>query len=204
MSRSPDRPGLRSVASNTGRRRVSAAALLSVVLAVGGGPAAGAQESPTPPPPPPAGAVGEVLDIVGEVESLDGTESQTRASETVTVALTSDVLFAFDKADLTGEAQARLQAVAEQIQAESAGGVIAIEGHTDDQGSDAYNDDLSQRRAESVRGALSGLLSGLDVTLEASGHGEREPKVPNVVNGQPSEANRAKNRRVEIVYDLKQ
>jgi outer membrane protein OmpA-like peptidoglycan-associated protein len=150
----------------------------------------------------PPDAAGPVYDVVGPVESLDGSERESRAGSTVTVALTSDVLFAFDRADLTGEASSRLDRVAEQISADSAGGAVAVHGHTDDQGSDAYNDDLSRRRAESVRQALADRLGG-DRTIEAEGRGEREPAVPNVVDGRPSEENRARNRRVEIVYDAR-
>jgi outer membrane protein OmpA-like peptidoglycan-associated protein len=154
-------------------------------------------------PVAPPDAAGPVYDIVGPVESLDGSERESRAGSTVTVALTSDVLFAFDRADLTGEARSRLDRVAGQISTDSAGGAVAVHGHTDDQGSDAYNDDLSRRRADAVRQALAGRLGGIR-TIEATGHGEREPTVPNVVDGRPSEENRARNRRVEIVFDVRQ
>jgi outer membrane protein OmpA-like peptidoglycan-associated protein len=146
-------------------------------------------------------AVGVVEDLVFFVESLDGTQSEERADTEVTVTLTSDVLFALDEADLTAEARGRLASVAEQIRTEGAGGVISIAGHTDDQGSDSYNQDLSERRAESVRAALAELLSDVDVEFETAGHGESEPRVPNIVDGEPSEENRAKNRRVEITYN---
>jgi outer membrane protein OmpA-like peptidoglycan-associated protein len=157
----------------------------------------------TPVPLPPSDAAGPVYDVVGPVESLDGSERESRAGSTVTVALTSDVLFEFDRADLTGDARSRLDRVAEQISADSAGGAVGVHGHTDDQGADDYNDDLSRRRAESVRQALADRL-GADLTIEATGHGEREPAVPNVVDGRPSEENRSRNRRVEIVYDARQ
>jgi len=52
-----------------------------------------------------------------------------------------------------------------------------------------------------VRAALAGLLDDHGDRLEAEGHGEREPRVPNVVDGEPNEENRARNRRVEIVFD---
>jgi outer membrane protein OmpA-like peptidoglycan-associated protein len=169
-------------------------------LVIGSGTAAWAQQPPAPPPD----AVGAVHDIIGEVESLDGTESETRKDKTVTLALTSDVLFAFDKADLVAQARERLRKAAERIKADGAGGPVRIEGHTDDQGSDAYNDGLSQRRAEAVRTALAALLAGQSVTLQARGFGERRPKLPNVVGGKPSARNRARNRRVEIIFDAKQ
>jgi outer membrane protein OmpA-like peptidoglycan-associated protein len=135
------------------------------------------------------------------VESLDASESETRDDRTVTVTLTSDVLFAFDKWEVTGAARARLARIAEGIRADAADGAIEIAGHTDDQGSEAYNRRLSQRRAEAVRGVLAELLSGRSVTLEAAGYGETRPRVPNLVDNRPSAKNRALNRRVEIVYD---
>ncbi|MCK2221055.1 OmpA family protein [Actinomadura sp. ATCC 31491] len=167
--------------------------------------------APTPVPPVPSGATGAVQDlvlpvedIVGAVESLDGTESETKQGRQVTVALTSDVLFALDKWQLTAAARRRLAQVAEKVDAESAGGVIKIEGHTDDQGGDAYNRTLSRRRAQAVEQAVRGLVTVAGVTFQATGHGESRPRVPNVVAGKPVEKNRARNRRVEIVFTAKQ
>lgn len=176
---------------------------LSVVLAL--------LLSPTPPPSAPPDAIGAVEDlvfpiedIVGEVESMDGTESETKQGRQVRVAVTSDVLFALDKWQLTAKARQRLAKVAERVEAEGAGGVVTIEGHTDDQGTDAYNRTLSERRAQSVRQAMGGLLTDAGVRLESRGFGESRPKLPNVVEGKPVEKNRAKNRRVEIVFTAKQ
>jgi outer membrane protein OmpA-like peptidoglycan-associated protein len=145
-----------------------------------------------------------VEDIIGEIESLDGTESETQEGTQVTVALTSDVLFALDKWQLTAKARQRLGEVADKVGTESAGGLVKIQGHTDDQGSDAYNLRLSQRRAQAVEQAMRGLLTDAGVTLQAQGYGESRPKLPNVVDGRPMAKNRAKNRRVEIVYNVKQ
>lgn len=170
--------------------------------------------SPTllsPTPAPPADATGPVEnlvlpveDIIGEVESLDGTESETKQGEQVTVALTSDVLFAVDKWVLTGAAKQRLREVARKIDAEGAGGVVKVEGHTDDQGTDAYNATLSQRRAQAVQQAMRAMLTGGNADLQAKGYGESRPKVPNIVDGKPIAQNRAKNRRVELVFNVKQ
>ncbi|MCF6476642.1 OmpA family protein [Nonomuraea sp. MG754425] len=167
--------------------------------------------SPAPAPTPPADATGvvedlvlPVEDIVGEVESMDGAESETKLGRQVTVAVTSDVLFAVDKWQLTAKARQRLAKVAAKVEAEGAGGVVKIEGHTDDQGTDAYNVTLSQRRAQAVEDIMRGLLSSAGVTLEAHGYGEGRPKVPNLVDGKPVAKNRAKNRRVEIVFTARQ
>ncbi|WP_157250382.1 OmpA family protein [Nonomuraea typhae] len=157
--------------------------------------------SPTPPPAatlPVEDLVFPVEDIVPEVESLDGAESETKQGDQVRVALTSDVLFALDKWTLTAKAGRRLTEVAAKIKAEGAGGVVTIEGHTDDQGADAYNLTLSRRRAEAVRRALQGGLTG--TAFDVKGYGEARPKLANLVDGRPQEKNRAKNRRVEIVF----
>jgi outer membrane protein OmpA-like peptidoglycan-associated protein len=68
-----------------------------------------------------------------------------------------------------------------------------VEGHTDSQGTDAHNLDLSQRRAESVRAAL--LARGYDASrVQAVGIGEARP----VADNNTAEG-RANNRRVEII-----
>ncbi len=78
---------------------------------------------------------------------------------------------------------------------------ILIEGHTDDTGSEQYNMSLSKKRAEAVRDYL--IAQGVAPSrLTAKWYGETQPKYPN------DEANRAKNRRVELaIYaneDMKQ
>jgi OOP family OmpA-OmpF porin len=65
------------------------------------------------------------------------------------LATLKDVHFAFDSAQLTGEAKSILDAAVPAINAHPAG-TISVEGHTDSTGSDAYNSQLSQRRARSV------------------------------------------------------
>ena len=71
---------------------------------------------------------------------------------------------------------------------------ILIVGHTCDIASDEYNELLSERRAQSVRDFLEG--AGLEVdAIRTEGHGEREPRLPNI-----SEQNRSQNRRVEITF----
>ncbi|MFG3436032.1 OmpA family protein [Nonomuraea sp. NPDC047897] len=189
-------------------RSRSAVLVTALSAAVLGLPPAAAAATPVPSPPPGVSGTVEDLvlpveDIIGEVESLDGTESQSRRGTEVTVALTSDVLFAVDKWVLTAEARRRLQQVAGKVRAEAAGGVVRIEGHTDDQGADAYNRTLSQRRAQAVEQAMRTLLGDAGVTLQARGYGESRPKLPNLIDGKPVADNRAKNRRVEIVFDAR-
>jgi outer membrane protein OmpA-like peptidoglycan-associated protein len=70
---------------------------------------------------------------------------------------------------------------------------ISIEGHTDNTGNAAHNKKLSEDRANAVLNALTG--QGIDKSrLSAQGFGSERPLVAN-----DSEANKAKNRRVELV-----
>lgn len=70
---------------------------------------------------------------------------------------------------------------------------LEVQGHTDDQGKDDYNLDLSQRRAETVVAYLG--LFGIDTgRLVPQGFGESKPVMENT-----TEEGRAKNRRVELV-----
>lgn len=91
-----------------------------------------------------------------------------------------------------------LDAVAKTILVSPTIGRVEIQGHTDERGSDAYNLDLSERRAASVRRYLTGVGVG-DEQLESHGYGERQPKIR-----RSNEAAWAKNRRVEfIILDRK-
>ncbi|WP_424528085.1 OmpA family protein [Sphaerisporangium viridialbum] len=176
-------------------------AILALALTLVACPTAAAWADPVDTTAGVEDVIAPVDDIIAEVESLDGAESESKQGEQVTVALTSDVLFALDKAALTPQARKRLEQVAAKIQAESTGGVVRIEGHTDDQGTDAHNDALSLKRAQAVQQALQGKLSG--VTFQAKGFGETRPKLPNIVDGRPVDENRARNRRVEIIFNAK-
>ncbi len=71
---------------------------------------------------------------------------------------------------------------------------VAIEGHTDDTGGREYNLALGQKRAESVRNALS-LLGVADAQMEAVSYGKEKPA--SMGNDEDS---RAKNRRAELSY----
>ena len=99
--------------------------------------------------------------------------------------------FEFDKAELSVKDRELLSRIA-GILMTSHDYTISVNGHTDDVGSDAYNQRLSQRRAEAVRDYL--VKSGLPPEiLSVEGHGKALPLVAGT-----SEAARAKNRRVEL------
>jgi outer membrane protein OmpA-like peptidoglycan-associated protein len=102
-----------------------------------------------------------------------------------------DVLFDFDRSTLRPEADAILQPVLDMLRADPAM-AIDIEGHTDWIGSDAYNDGLSQRRAQAVVEWLA--AHGIDRSrISAVGRGESEPVATNRTAG-----GRQLNRRVEV------
>ena len=101
------------------------------------------------------------------------------------------VTFENDSAQLKPESAATLDSVAASLLAWPEVRV-EVEGHTDSTGSDAYNQKLSQKRAESVRDYL--VAKGVDASrLSAKGYGEAEPIADN-----KSEDGRARNRRVEL------
>jgi outer membrane protein OmpA-like peptidoglycan-associated protein len=90
-------------------------------------------------------------------------------------------------------AQAKLNDVAIALTKQDAESKIIIEGHTDSQGEPAYNQDLSQRRAQSVRDYLVSRGMAAD-RVTAQGFGLTRPIADNT-----SPEGRANNRRVEIV-----
>ena len=117
---------------------------------------------------------------------------ETRDTPRGLVVNMGDVLFDFGKYDLRPEAREKLAKLSGIILAHS-GLNLAVEGHTDNVGSDEVNQKLSEQRAESVRGYLIG--QGLaDSTVTSRGFGKTNPADDN-----SSAAGRQKNRRVEIV-----
>lgn len=128
-------------------------------------------------------------------QSLQGTgiQVQRTAENTLTLNMpsTSNVTFAFARSDLSYEAQNALNSIA-QVLNNYPDSTIMVTGHTDDVGSDADNQRLSEARANSVANYLS--QRGVNaMRISKQGMGESQPKVPNT-----SDANRAINRRVEI------
>lgn len=99
--------------------------------------------------------------------------------------------FEFDKADLSAKDRELLSRIA-GILVTAQDYTISVNGHTDDVGSDAYNQGLSQRRAQAVRDYLVTAGVPADI-LEVVGHGKSLPLVRGT-----SEAARARNRRVEL------
>ena len=126
-------------------------------------------------------------------QALDDSTSTHTGSKDITVTLASDVTFASDSAELTSAADAQLKTVAGQLAQYPDGGTLTIVGHTDDVQDDAYNQTLSEKRANAVKTRL-GQLTKLDKwQTSVSGKGESQPKIKDT-----SDEARAVNRRVEI------
>jgi outer membrane protein OmpA-like peptidoglycan-associated protein len=102
------------------------------------------------------------------------------------------IFFDFDKATLKPESL-RLLGYMITLLKENSALKLEVQGHTDNKGSDNYNLELSQRRAETVVGFMG--LFGVDSSrLIPKGCGETKP-----VAGNDTEEGRAKSRRVELV-----
>lgn len=107
------------------------------------------------------------------------------------VVTLGDVLFEFNRAEVKPTAQARLAKLADFLKQYPERRVL-IEGHTDNVGSASYNEQLSTRRAESIRGQLV-LLGVSSERMATIGYGKDYPVASN-----DSDTNRAINRRVEV------
>lgn len=109
------------------------------------------------------------------------------------ITLSGGVLFASSKAELLPAAQLKLNSVAEALIQQDPDSSMVVEGHTDSQGGDTYNQDLSQRRAQTVRDYLVTRGVAAD-RVTAQGFGASRSVADN-----KSAEGRANNRRVEIV-----
>lgn len=130
---------------------------------------------------------------LNRLEAALGQIAETRRTALgLVMNLGSDYLkFEFDKADLRQEDRELLSRIA-GILLTSQDYTISVNGHTDDVGTQAYNQNLSERRAKAVRDYL--VKAGLPAEiLSVTGHGKALPLVPG-----SSEEARAKNRRVEL------
>jgi outer membrane protein OmpA-like peptidoglycan-associated protein len=109
------------------------------------------------------------------------------------ITLSGSILFATNKSDLLPSAQMKLNEVAAALSKQDSTSTMVVEGYTDSQGTATYNQDLSQRRARSVRDYLISRGIASD-RVTAQGFGLTRPIADN-----ESPEGRANNRRVEIV-----
>ena len=119
-------------------------------------------------------------------------ELHAQKTERGMVVTIGDVLFATDRAELNPNGMATVRKLAE-VMMQNPDRTVLVEGFTDSTGSHAHNQDLSERRAQSVAQALTSL--GVERQRVATrGYGEAYPVASN-----DSVSNRQLNRRVEIV-----
>ena len=115
-----------------------------------------------------------------------------RVGEGIVVEFNSNVLFAFDKSNLSDDAKISLDKLVKVLNSYPDTN-IEVQGHTDSKGSVAYNQALSERRANEV----SGYLSDKNINtsrLTIKGFGETVPKYDNATAD-----GRTQNRRVEFL-----
>lgn len=104
-------------------------------------------------------------------------------------------LFAFDSAKLTPKAEQEIANTAAEAKALKSINLVLVEGHTDNIGTAAYNQQLSIKRANAVRDAL--IKNGVPAEkIDAKGYGFDKPVASN-----KTKDGRAQNRRVEITID---
>lgn len=133
------------------------------------------------------------------LEELQRQNLEARETDRGVVINLPDVLFEFARANLTFGAQEKVHGIAGVLNDRARDRRVSIEGHADTLGSDAFNQQLSERRAESVTIALAD--SGVSRSrITTRGFGEWYPVAPNTnPDGTDNPAGREKNRRVEVV-----
>ncbi len=141
------------------------------------------------------GAIGDTLDRqAADLRAVNSNFTVTNNGQYLVVNMPQDLLFATDSASLRPDLTRDIKAIASNLQ-QYPNSQIEVVGHTDNTGSSAYNQDLSQRRAVSVANVLR--EAGVpNARIAAFGRGEDQP-LPNASNLTPE--GRAANRRVEII-----
>lgn len=139
----------------------------------------------------------EKLPPVAKVGKFPKVESLKPVKSCGTVITLQDgVLFDFGKYDLRPEAKATLTKLATVLN-QAKVPAAQINGHTDSIGDDAFNQDLSEKRASAVATQLK--ADGVSANLETHGYGKTQPVADNTnADGSDNPAGRQANRRVEI------
>ncbi len=141
----------------------------------------------------PAGCPDEDGDgICDDQDACPGTPKGVAVDERGCWALSSAVLFDFDKAVIKKQFYPELDKT-KKIFDDYPTMRVQIDGHTDSVGTDKYNQKLSERRANAVMKYLVNKVGIEASRLKAVGYGESKPAYPN-----DTAADRAKNRRVEF------
>ncbi len=131
---------------------------------------------------------------VGRFPSIDAVQPVEACGTVIT--LSDGVLFDFGSSEVRPEAATTLTELV-QVLNEAGAPQAHVYGHTDSVSDDAFNQTLSEQRAQAVVEALIG--SGATASLDAQGFGETRPVAPNEnPDGSDNPAGRQLNRRVEI------
>lgn len=113
----------------------------------------------------------------------------------------ADALFEFDKSTLTPDAKETLDALGEVIRKAGRHRVV-IEGHTDAIGSGAYNQTLSEKRAQAVEEWLIEHKVLAKESVRVKGFGKTRPAAPSAkADGGDNPEGRQRNRRVEVIVN---
>jgi len=130
-----------------------------------------------------------------QAQDLEGDLGQnaevSRVGEGIAVTFASGILFPFNSADVLPAGRENLRQLAQSLQ-RYPGTEVLVVGHTDNVGSDAYNQTLSQRRADAAKAYLVSMGIPQE-RIRTAGRGETEPIASN-----DTEEGRQHNRRVEI------
>ena len=127
-----------------------------------------------------------------ELEAIEGAQVETvNEGEAIKVTFESGILYATNSSTLNAASRSSLDRFATSLQ-NNPDTDVSIYGHTDSTGSDAINNPLSQRRAESVYNYL--LSKGVSGSrMESEGYGSSQP-----ISDNNTAAGRSQNRRVEV------
>ena len=173
------------------------------------GPVIAQESEPAVTDPYPNGVPSGELDLAGSVRLLEPSvrvlepvvrelQVEKREGERTTVTISTDVLFDFDSADLTGTATDVVSELAGRIAGTDSD--VLVVGHTDGIGTRRYNQRLSERRDAAVARVLRRQLDD-GRTIAKEGRNFSEPIADETVNGEDNPEGRARNRRVEISFD---
>lgn len=144
-----------------------------------------------PPEPPPA----VEIDKEALFASLTAGNARYRDAGEGKVAVELQVQFAFNSSVITQDFDSEITRAAKFL-AENPGVMASVEGHADSRGEDAYNQWLSDRRANAVRQMMIDKHGVNPSQITAIGYGETRPIADNA-----TEEGRAQNRRVELILD---
>ena len=123
-------------------------------------------------------------------------EKAQEEEETFTIdfeKLAKQTLFDFDSSEISADAYENLDFIVKYLE-ENPNVKVKVAGHTDDIGTEEYNQGLSERRANAVAGYFVNKGVAKD-RVSAAGYGKSQPKVDNA-----TEEGRAQNRRTEFIF----